>query len=38
VLKLLPPLNISLEDLQLALDIITEAILETASSRLKLAS
>jgi diaminobutyrate-2-oxoglutarate transaminase len=38
VLKLLPPLNISLEDLQLALDIITEAVLETASSRLKLAS
>jgi diaminobutyrate-2-oxoglutarate transaminase len=38
VLKLLPPLNISLEDLQLALDILTEAILDTASSRLELAS
>jgi diaminobutyrate-2-oxoglutarate transaminase len=38
VLKLLPPLNISLEDLQLALDIVTEAILETASLTLKRAS
>lgn len=38
VLKLLPPLNISLEDLQLALDIVTEAVLETASLRLKRAS
>ena len=38
VLKLLPPLNISLADLQLALDIVADAIHETASSRLKLAS
>jgi diaminobutyrate-2-oxoglutarate transaminase len=38
VLKLLPPLNISSEDLQLALAIITQAILERASSRLELAS
>ena len=38
VLKLLAPLNIGLEDLQLALDIVTDAILETGSARLDLAS